>query len=157
MAGILDALSHESAHGGGTVTFAVGNNRTGALKVKSFVWTPRLAGSFPPKLNAAGSWPANTDVRDLVIDLEGMIIGSSPSDYWSQRGTLMDSVVPPASRTRTIRHHGTLSFTPAGGSAITGLVNLTECECPLSADGGRWGPMRISWVMPAGYWSGGPI
>src|SRR6185295_18903412 len=108
MPGILDAMSIASAHGGGTANFAVGSTASGPLKVFNCVWTPRVEGEAVPKLNAGGSWPANTEIRALVIDADGMIVGSSPSDYWTQRAALIAAVVPPSSRTRTTRHHGTL-------------------------------------------------
>lgn len=153
MGSILTSITHASAHGGGSVSFAVGSNKSGALKVKSCVWTPRMGGSFLPKLNLGGSWPANTDPRELVIDVEGMIVGSSDSGYWTARAALMDSIVPPATRTRTIRHHGTLTIvTPVG--TISALVNLVDHEIPLQSDSPRSSPYRISWTAPAGYWTG---
>lgn len=152
MAGIVDALTHASAHGGGTITFGVGNNKTNPCKVSQLNWKPRMAGSGMPRLNATGSWPGHVDPRELVIDLEGRIVASSPSAYWDTRKALIASIKPPPTYTRSTFHHGTLTLTPPGESAAYLLVNLLDYDIPLTSQIGRSTEYRLSWVAYFGYW-----
>lgn len=158
MPGIIDAISIASAHGGGTVNLSVGSLASGAYRVSRFVWTPRMAGEHPPKLQTYGGWPANIDVRELVLDLEGRIVGSDPDDYWDKRIALLEACLPPADYTRTIRHHCTITATPPGQSAMTALATVVEHDVPLSSESGRSSEYRLSFLVPAGYWlvSGSP-
>lgn len=151
---MITAASHASAHGGGTATFAVGTGTGGlGLRVENFAWTPRIASGPPPKLQSVGMWPGNTDPRELVIDVDGLLVGSSPSDYWSRREAILEAILKPPDYDRTIRHDGTLSWTSAAGKTYTALVNLAEHAFPLTSQQGRSSPYRISWVAYAGYWT----
>lgn len=155
MPGILDALTHASAHGGGSITFSVGSSKDGPYKVSDFTWKPRMGGQGLPRLNTPGSWPGHLDPRELVLDLEGRIVASDPSDYWDKRKALIASLVPPPTYNRSIFHHGTLTMTPPGESAAWLLVNLLDYDIPLTAQIGRSTEYRLSWVAYFGYWQTG--
>lgn len=152
MPGILTALTHASAHGGGSVSWSVGDTRTGAYKVKSFNARPRLEGSGLPILNSPGRWPTNLVPREMVVDLEGLLVGSDPSDYWTKRAALIKSVVPPPTMNFDTRFHGTLTATFPGQSAVYLEVSLADMEAVITAQSGRSGEYRFSWVAWFGYW-----
>jgi hypothetical protein len=152
MAGIVDALTHASAHGGGTATFAVGSNKAAALKVSELSWKPHMGGQGLPRLNAPSSWPGHVDPRELVVDLQGRIVSATPSAYWDARKALLASLIPPPTYNRSIFHHGTLTATFPGESAAYLLVNLLDYDIPLTSQIGRSTEYRISWVAYFGYW-----
>lgn len=152
MAGIMDAISHSSAHGGGTVNFAVGALSSGELKVEEIKWTPRMVGEGIRRLNFPGSWPAHLDPRELVIDLQGRIVGSSPQTYWTAREALLSSIVPPPDYDRDTFEHGTLTVDPPGLEQAYCLVNLLDYDIPMTSQIGRSSEYRISWVAHYGYW-----
>ena len=151
MPGPVDSLTHASAHGGGTFTFAVGNNKTNPAKVSDLTWKPRIAGQGLPRLNKGGSWPSHLDPRELVIDLQGRIVAADPSDYWDVRTALVESILVPPDYNRAIFHHGTLTITPPGQSAAYCLVNLSDMDIPLTPLGYST-EYRLSWTAFFGYW-----
>lgn len=152
MAGLVDALSCASLHGGGTVSFAVGSNSGGVFKVESFNARPRVEGEGAPKLQTQGRWPSFLDPREMIVDLEGKLVGSSPSDYWTKRSDLLDAIVPPAGYTRTVREHSKLTATFPGQSAVYLDVCLLDYDFPVTSQLGRASDYRFSWVAYFGYW-----
>jgi len=151
MPGPMDSITIASAYGGGSVSMAVGASKAGPFKVESFTWSPRVAGESVPKLQATGRHPGQFDPQELVLDLEGRLVGSTPTDYWTQRLALLKAIVPPQNRSRTIYEHGTITITPPGQAAVYVLVNLSEYDFPVGVLG-RTSEYRFSWVAPFGYW-----
>jgi len=151
MPGPMDSLTIASAHGGGTTTFGVGNNKENPCKVSDLTWKPRMSGQGLARLGKAGSWPGHVDPRELVVDLQGRIVGTDPSNYWDVRKALVASLVPPPTYNRSIFHHGTLTMTPPGESAAYLLVNLLDYDIPLTPLGYST-EYRLSWVAYFGYW-----
>lgn len=152
MPGLVDSLTHASAHGGGTINFALGDNKDGEIKVSELSWKPRMVGSGIPRLNRGGSWPAHVDPRELVVDMQGRIVSASPSAYWTTRTALIESILVPDGYDRDIFHHGTLTVELPGQSDAYLLVNLLDYDIPLTAQIGRSTEYRISWVAYFGYW-----
>ena len=160
MPGLVDVLTHASAHGGGTISFGLGDNRTADIKVEELTWKPRMAGQGIPRLNAAGSFPGHLDPRELVVDIQGRIVSASASAYWDTRTALIQSLMPPPDYDRSIFHHGTLTATFPGESAAYLLVNLLDYDIPLTSQIGRSTEYRLGWVAYFGYWravSGGAV
>ena len=157
---MITALSHASAHGGGTFGFTVGAGAgTLGFTVSKFVWKPRMVGDGVDKLQGQGKHEGNTDPRELVIDLEGRLTGSSPSDYWDRRQLLMPSILVPVDYDRTIPYHGTLTWTAADGTVYSAAVHLVDHDVPLGTESTRSTPAMISWVSMPGYWmtGGNPV
>lgn len=157
MPGLVDALNCTSLHtldgsNYASVDFSVGTGFSGPYRVSRFNFRPRIEGGSSPKLQTYGSWPGFLDPRDLVVDLEGRLLGSTPSDVISNRLALLAAVVVPPDYDRAIREHSRLTATFPGQSEVYLDVQLVEYDCELDVEAGLSIPYRFSWIAPFGYW-----
>lgn len=157
MAGLVDAINCTSLHtldgsNYASVDFSVGTGFSGPFRVSKFSHRPRVEGAGSPKLNTQGQWAGLLDPRELVIDLEGRLMGSTPATVWQNRMELLNASMPPYDYDRTIREHSTLTVTFPNVTPVYALVQLVELDLPLEVDAGMSIPYRISWTAPFGYW-----
>lgn len=135
----------------------------GDFALKNLDWAYEFDGSEFPKQQNSGQNPAYSVVRRMVLTATVQILGSSQSDYWTNRHTfarafLLTSGTPSSG----VFNHGTLSVTPAGGSSMYVDVNVTGLSFPLVFDDAAAAVSTATVTMRAdyGYWratSGGAV
>ena len=154
MPGLIDSIQIDSAlvQGGASVTFSVGYDSDGPYRVTDFSWTPRIVGESTGKLQGSGSWPSWRDVRQLELQMEGTIVGSTPSVYWAARMALAEALIPPPSYDRFYKRHGTMVMTLPEVGTVYAYINLVDCSMPLSHSGGTSSRMQFTWHVDDGYW-----
>lgn len=63
--------------------------------LSKFHWYYDMVGERPPKHQQAGSWKAPKFVEALPIEMEGEILSSTTTEYWTRRKALMQKIIPP--------------------------------------------------------------
>ena len=98
-----------------------------------------LIPSYEPELQpvrkhqSSGEWENFAYVRRLALTLQGMIAGSSASDYITQRNAFVKSFLPNEG-TQTLRNHTTLALTFSDSTAVTDACIFESFEAPLTVD-----------------------
>lgn len=146
---MLTALSYEAD--AGTITFTVGT-ATGAYRVSEFTFDPEVSGDDIPMMESSGQWDAYRRVRRMTISVEGMLVGTSATDYWTRRATLMGVVLPDQGSTQPIVQ-GTVFATFPGQSEVYAPAVLTDYSAPVRvADGVTSSRYQLVFVNDYGYW-----
>jgi hypothetical protein len=153
--GIYTSISLASSLGGGSVSFAVGDTSAGPLRVSDFTWSQRMVGDSPKKLQTHGNWPSFRDVSVMELQMEGVIVGADPTDYWAQRQALIKAAVPPPGYSRAFYEHGTLQMVLPGVGTASCLVNLVDWASPMAASNGSTSRYSFTWHADAGFWTVG--
>jgi len=157
MAGLYESIQIVSAlvNSGQTIDFSVGSRANGPFRVTDFDWAPKIVGDAPGKTQGSGSWPTWRDVRLLEIQMEGRIVGSSPSDYWEHREALSKAVVPPPNFDRYYRRHGTMNVGLPHVGTVWAYINLVDFSMPVSHAEGSSSKFAFTWHADLGYWTSG--
>jgi hypothetical protein len=135
----------------------------GDFSLKNLDCVYEYDGQEVPKQQDSGNNPAHTFVRRLVLTATVQILGSSQTDYWTNRHTFARGFLVTAGAQASSYNHGTLSVTPTGGASMYVDVNVTGLALPL-----RNRPSQSAFVSTAtvtmradyGYWratSGGAV
>lgn len=146
---MLTQLSYESA--GGTLTFNVGAAGTGAYRVSEFTFDPEVSGDDIPMMEATGQWDSYRRVRRMTISVEGVIAGTSATDYWTQRAAMMTVVLPDQGAGQPIVQ-GTVYATFSGQAQVYAPGVLTDYSLPLRTDQTTSGRYQLVFVNDYGYW-----
>ena len=145
---MLSALSYVAD--AGTLTFAVGT-ATGPYRVQEFTFDPEVSGDDIPMMEATGQWPAYRRVRRMSIAIEGVIAGTSTTDYWTQRAAMMNVVLPDQGSGQPIVQ-GTVYATFPGQSEVYAPAVLADYSLPLKTDQVTSGRYQLVFTNDYGYW-----
>lgn len=120
--------------------------------VEKFTWDYELDGSEIPKFEAPGQWDNLKPVRSMTLDCEGHIRGTTFTNYWTRRKTLMGMVVPTPT-IPTIKKHVRIEMQVDGDTAIYyGDFVLDDYSCPIEANYPTVTPFLFQWTCNFGYW-----
>jgi len=129
------------------------NELTGTLKypVSEFTWTDPTRGDDLPKMQEAGMHDRYKNIDSMGITMVGDILGSTTTEYWTNRKALLAIVIPkPGS---LFRYHGTIEIKLDGDSETYWCnVDLEDRDTPLEAFYPTVSPFQFQWTNNFGYW-----
>lgn len=98
------------------------------------------------KMQADGEWPTFNYPRRRIFDISGDIMGTSTSNYITNRIEMMSKITPPPGL-KTARRHGILTFQLDGMTeTVFAYVQLSSYNCPFGVDEGySHSPYQIIW------------
>ena len=127
--------------------------------LQKFDWTYSIVGDDVPKPFSAGNYDTRKNVGPMTIDMEGEIVESSTTAYWSRRQALLQDVVPNHDQPAGTTRHSQLiikldNWGGSGGQQFSADVQLSSFSIPIAAKGSPTiSPFMFSWTCNAGYWT----
>lgn len=129
------------------------NELSGTLKypVRHFTWSQPTRGDDLPKMQAAGQHDRYRNIDKMLIVMEGDILGTTTTDYWTNRKALMNVAIPKPGQ--IFRYGGTLEIKLDGDSETYWCnVDLEDYDVPTEALYPTRTPFQFQWTNPYGYW-----
>jgi hypothetical protein len=129
------------------------NELSGTLKypVRRFTWSDPTRGDELPKMQAAGQHDRYKNIDTMLITMEGDILGSTTTEYWTNRKALLAVVLPKPGQ--NFRYHGNLQIKLDGDSETYWCnVDLEDRDTPTEAFYPTRTPFQFQWTNPYGYW-----
>lgn len=147
---MLTALSYTNANAA-SVTFKLAQGVLSGVTVDSFKVSYQFDGEETPVMEGSGSWENYVYPRKIVVSQAGKIIGSSQSDYASNRASFVAALlVDPG--TQSSSSHGTLKATYSGQTPVQATCKIVQLEPDASYESDRVTGYEVTYRVDKGYW-----
>lgn len=116
-------------------------------------WSYEPAGSEFGKQQDSGQQDGHVFIRKLTITINGLITGTSASDYWTHRQSVLNGFIVDQGA-QTDYKHGRLTITPSGGSQVFADVVVDSDSFELAHDeaAALSSQYTVTLRCPYGYW-----
>jgi len=120
--------------------------------LQKFAWEYATVGDRPARHQQAGSWDAPKFVEYMSITMEGEILASTTSAYWTARKALLQKIIPP--RANTLYNHVKFLLTVDGDAEVYYTFAVLEQNVgALEATGAPTvSQFQLMFESHEGYW-----
>ena len=119
--------------------------------IHDFTWSQPTRGDALPKMESPGQHDRYSDIDAMALNMEGDIVGSTTTEYWTNRKELLACVVP--AKEHVYRYHSHIQIKIDGDSETYWCnVTLEEWEAPMRALYPTVTEFQFQWSNPYGYW-----